>query len=221
MSDDHQDGDGEGHVPHPGMKEDAALSERGKRLLAIQELLVEKGVIGQDEVRRGVEAMEARSPADGASVVARTWVDPEFKQRLLSDARAAVGEMGYSLTHDAELTVLENTDEVHHLVVCTLCSCYPTSLLGRPPDWYKSFAYRSRAVVDPRGVMSEFGLQLQDEVEVRVMDSTADLRYLVLPRRPAGTDGMDEEELAALVTRDSMIGVTHAHDPESVGSPAD
>ena len=219
MSDDHQDG--EGHTPHPGMKEDVALSERARRFLAIQELLVEKGVIGEDEVRRDVEAMEARSPADGARVVARTWVDPEFKQWLVSDARAAVEEMGYSLTHDAELAVLENTEEVHHLVVCTLCSCYPTSLLGRPPDWYKSFAYRSRAVVDPRGVMSEFGLRLEDDVEVRVMDSTADLRYLVLPRRPAGTDGMSEEELAVLVTRDSMVGVTHARDPESVGSPAD
>ena len=157
-------------------------------------------------MQRLIEFQEARSPVDGARVVARAWTDADYKRRLLADPEAALLELGYPLVGSAKLAVLENTDAVHHLVVCTLCSCYPTSLLGLPPDWYKSFAYRSRAVVDPRGVMREFGLDVGD-VEVRVVDSTADLRYLVLPQRPAGTEGMAEEELAGLVTRDSMIGV--------------
>ena len=209
MSDDHHD-----ESEHEGIQPDSSLSYRAKRAIAIHELLVEKGVIDAGEVDEQVHRVRSRSPSDGAKVVARTWVDPGFKSRLLADARSTVSEMGYSLTHDAELAVLENTDEVHHLVVCTLCSCYPTALLGPPPDWYKSFSYRQRAVVEPRAVMGEFGLKVDDEVQVRVVDSTADLRYLVLPRRPEGTEGMSEEELAALVTRDSMIGVSDALRPE-------
>ena len=193
---------------HEGIEPDSELSLAARRALAIHELLVEKGVIAAGEVRERAEAYRSRSPSDGAKVVAKAWTDPEFKKRLLDDARAAVYELGYTLTHDAELAVVENTEDVHHLVVCTLCSCYPTSLLGPPPDWYKSFAYRQRAVVGPRSVMREFGLELDDRVQVRVVDSAADLRYLVLPRRPAGTEGMSEDELAALVTRDCMIGVT-------------
>ena len=199
---------------HAGMEEDVELSDRAKRLLAMEELLIEKGVIGRDDVRRLVDVSGARSPADGARVVARAWADPDYKRRLLEDPEAALAELGYPLIGDTKLTVVENTDEIHHLIVCTLCSCYPASLLGLPPDWYKSFAYRSRAVVDPRGVMREFGLEPGDEVEVRVLDSTADLRYLVLPLRPAGTEHMSEEELAALVTRDSMVGVAAPKEPE-------
>ncbi len=196
---------GHGHE-HEGMLEDVELSERARRVLAIEELLAEKGVINRTEVQRLIDFQEARSPVDGARVVARAWTDPDYKRRLLADPEGALLDLGYPLVGSAKLAVLENTDEVHHLVVCTLCSCYPTSLLGLPPDWYKSFAYRSRAVVDPRGVMREFGLDVRD-TEVRVVDSTADLRYLVLPQRPAGTEGMTEDELTALVTRDSMIGV--------------
>ena len=210
MSDDHHD-----ENEHEGIHPDTSLSFRAKRAIAIHELLVEKGVVANGEVEEQVNRVRLRSPLDGANVVARTWVDPEFKSRLIADARSAVAEMGYTLTHDAELAVLENTEDVHHLVVCTLCSCYPTSLLGPPPDWYKSFAYRQRAVVEPRSVMSEFGLDVSDDIQVRVVDSTADLRYLVLPRRPDGTDGMSAEELASLVTRDSMIGVSEALRPEA------
>ena len=199
---------------HPGMEEDIELSDRAKRVLAIEELLIEKGMIGRDDVRRLVDVTESRSPADGARVVARAWADPDYKHRLLDSPAGALAELGYPLIGDARLVVLENTDRVHHLVVCTLCSCYPASLLGLPPDWYKSFAYRSRAVVDPRGVMREFDLDVGDDVAVRVMDSTADLRYLVLPRRPDGTEHMSEEQLAELVTRDSMIGVAAAKEPE-------
>ena len=196
----------DGHE-HEGMLDDVQLSERARRVLAMEELLAEKGVIDRTEVQRLIDFQGARSPVDGARVVARAWTDPDYKRRLLEDPEAALLELGYPLVGSAKLAVLENTDAVHHLVVCTLCSCYPTSLLGLPPDWYKSFAYRSRAVVDPRGVMREFGLDVGGAVEVRVVDSTADLRYLVLPQRPAGTEGMSEDELVALVTRDSMIGV--------------
>ena len=219
--DDHQrESEGPGR-PHSGVHADTPLSEQAKRVLAIQELLVEKGVLETGDVERVASEMEARSPADGARVVARAWVDPEFKERLLQDSTAAVKEFGYELPHDPVLAVVENTEQVHHLVVCTLCSCYPTSLLGRPPDWYKSFAYRSRAVVEPRAVMREFGLELDEDVVVSVVDSTADLRYLVLPRRPAGTEDMTEKELARLVTRDSMIGVSNPSSPERIGVETD
>ncbi|MXX53525.1 MAG: nitrile hydratase subunit alpha [Dehalococcoidia bacterium] len=209
MSDNHHD-----ESEHEGIQLDIELSLPARRALAIHELLVEKGIIGQYEIRERAELFRSRSPSDGAKVVAKAWTDPAFRQRLLDDARSAVYELGYTLTHDAELAVVENTDDLHHLVVCTLCSCYPTSLLGPPPDWYKSFAYRQRAVVRPRSVMREFGLELNEDMQVRVVDSTADLRYLVLPRRPAGTGGMSEEELASLVTRDSMIGVSEALSPQ-------
>jgi nitrile hydratase len=182
----------------------------------MEDLLVARGVCTREEVQREVDLMDARSPSDGARIVARAWVDPAYKARLLADAHGALAELGYRLPDTTpRLAVVENTDAVHHLVVCTLCSCYPRMLLGRPPDWYKSLAYRSRAVADPRAVMREFGLEVSEDVQVRVLDSTADLRYLVLPRRPDGTAGMSESALAALVTRDSMIGVTAARPPES------
>lgn len=177
------------------------------RVRALGELLVEKGVIGRGDVRQRIDWLISRSPADGARLVARSWVDSEFKQRLLADARAAALELDLDPGPSPVVVALENTEAVHHMVVCTLCSCYPKALLGPPPDWYKSLPYRSRAVADPRGVLAEFGVQLEDGVKVRVVDSTADIRYLVIPRRPAGTETLQEQELAALVTRDSMIGV--------------
>ena len=158
----------------------------------------------------------SRSPSDGARLVARAWVDPEFRQRLLADARAAAFELDLDPGPSPVVVALENTEAVHHMVVCTLCSCYPKALLGPPPDWYKDFPYRSRAVSEPRAVLEEFGVQLEDGVEVRVVDSTADIRYLVIPRRPAGTEALQEEELAALVTRDSMIGVAQPATPTTV-----
>ena len=160
----------------------------------------------------------SRTPADGARVVARAWVDPAYKERLLADGRAAARELGIDPGPAPVLVAVENTDRVHHMVVCTLCSCYPRGLLGPPPDWYKSLPYRSRAVSDPRGVLAEFGTTLDDDVELRVLDSTADMRYLVIPRRPDGTEDLTEDELAALVTRDSMIGVVAPAAPAGVGS---
>jgi nitrile hydratase len=205
----------DGQAAHQGV-EDAGASYYARRVQAMEALLVEKGVCTRREVQQEVDRMDARSPADGARVVARAWADPAFKSRLLADPMTALRELGFSLPDTTpRLAVVENTDKVHYLVVCTLCSCYPRMLLGRPPDWYKSLAYRSRAVVDPRGVMREFGLELAEDVEVRVLDSTADLRYLVLPRRPAGTQGWSQAQLAALVTRDSMIGVTQPRSPEA------
>ena len=183
------------------------------RVRVLEELLVEKGVIKREDVRKAIDWLVSRNPADGARLVARGWLDPEFKQRLLDDARAAALELGLDPGPSPVVVAVENTDDVHHMVVCTLCSCYPRALLGPPPDWYKSLPYRSRAVSDPRGVLAEFGVELEDDVELRVLDSTADMRYLVIPRRPAGTEGMSEDELAALVTRDSMIGVAEVVAP--------
>jgi nitrile hydratase subunit alpha len=177
------------------------------RVRALADLLVEKGVVSREEIRARVDWLVSRSPADGARLVARAWVDDAFKARLLEDARAAALELKLDPGPSPVVVALENTETTHHVVVCTLCSCYPKALLGPPPDWYKSLPYRSRTVSDPRGVLREFGFELADDVEVRVVDSTANVRYLVLPRRPAGTDRLDENELAALVTRDSMIGV--------------
>ena len=177
------------------------------RVRALEELLVERGVISRDDVRRRIDWLVSRSPADGARLVARAWVDPEFKRRLLADARASALELGLDPGPSPVVVALENTPAVHHVVVCTLCSCYPRALLGPPPDWYKSLPYRSRAVSDPRGVLSEFGVDVGADVELRVLDSTADVRYLVIPQRPAGSEELGEEELAALVTRDAMIGV--------------
>ena len=177
--------------------------------VAVRELLIDKGILTADEVRRQIEDMDGRNAGLGAKMVARAWADPEYKQRMLTDGNAAAEEVG--LDHGAyKLVVVENTPEVHNVIVCTLCSCYPRWLLGLPPDWYKSRNYRSRVVREPRAVLREFGLELSDHVTVRVHDSNADMRYLVLPRRPAGTEGWSEERLATLATRDSMVGVALA-----------
>ena len=179
-----------------------------RRVAALESLLVERGLITSDVVDAVVETYERDvGPLNGARVVARAWADPEYRARLLADGTAAIGELGYGGAEGEHLVVLENTAEVHNLVVCTLCSCYPWPVLGLPPTWYKSFAYRARAVREPRAVLAEFGTTLADDVEVRVWDSSAEVRYLVLPLRPAGTDDIDEPALAALVTRDHMIGV--------------
>jgi nitrile hydratase alpha subunit len=197
------------HTPIARVDEPAAAV----RARALEELLVEKGVLSAEEIRAGIDWLVSRTPADGARLVARAWVDPEFKRRLLADARSAALELGLDPGPSPVVVALENTDIVHHMVVCTLCSCYPRALLGPPPAWYKSLPYRSRAVSDPRGVLAEFGLEIGDEVQLRVLDSTADIRYLVIPRRPPGTDKLSEEELTALVTRDSMIGVAQPAAP--------
>ena len=185
---------------------DAPLTYWQQMEIAVRELLVQKGVTTPAEITAQIEKMDARSPAKGAEVVARAWTDPAFKARLLADGSAAIAEMG-AIVDAMKLVVVENTATEHNVVVCTLCSCYPRNLIGLPPDWYKTRAYRSRTVREPRKVLSEFGLNLPDDVTVRVHDSTADMRYLVLPARPDGTDGWSVEQLAALVTRDCMIGV--------------
>jgi nitrile hydratase alpha subunit len=174
---------------------------------AVRELLIERGLIAAGEIRRQIEVLDSRSPALGAKVVARAWVDAAFRARLLADGRSACEELGISFYDDTGLIVLENTETVHNLIVCTLCSCYPRPVLGLPPDWYKLKPYRARAVAEPRAVLAEFGTIIPDSVEIRVSDSTAAVRYLVLPQRPEGTDHLNEDELAALVTRDAMIGV--------------
>lgn len=174
---------------------------------AMRELLVERGLFGADEIRRQIEVLDSRNPALGAKVVARAWMDPAFKQRLLDDGRAGCEELGITFYDDTQLIVLENTPEVHNLIVCTLCSCYPRPVLGLPPDWYKLKPYRARAVYEPRAVLQEFGTTIPDDVEIRVSDSTSMIRYLVLPMRPEGTDSLSEQQLADLVTRDAMIGV--------------
>jgi nitrile hydratase len=199
------------HDDHPHSHDhrpdqDVPLSDYQLMEIAVRELLIEKRIL-TDEVRRAVEAMDARSPALGARVVARAWADPAFKARLLADGTAACEELGVTMG-GTKLVVVESTPEIHNLVVCTLCSCYPRMLLGLPPDWYKSRAYRARAVREPREVLREFGTDIATDVTVRVHDSTADMRYLVLPLRPPGTDGWSEERLAGLVTRDSMVGVS-------------
>jgi nitrile hydratase len=180
--------------------------------IAVRGLLIEKGILSADEVRRAVEDMDNRSPLQGARIVAKAWTDPEFRKLLVSDGNAACEALGV----DAgiyKLVVVENTDDVHNVIVCTLCSCYPRALLGLPPDWYKSRNYRSRVINEPREVLREFGTDIASDAVVRVHDSTADMRYLVLPKRPAGTDGWSEDKLAALVTRDAMIGVAFATTP--------
>lgn len=186
--------------------DDGSLSHYQVMTVAVEELLVEKGILTGAEVRARIEAMDARTPALGARVVARAWSDPRFKTRLMADGSAACAELGIEMG-PTRLTVVENTAQVHNVIVCTLCSCYPRALLGLPPDWYKSRAYRSRAVREPRAVLAEFGTALSAGMQVRVHDSTAELRYLVLPLRPAGTEGWDEDRLATIVTRDCMIGV--------------
>ena len=195
---------------HPYREDnDAPLSYWQTMEIAVREILIQKGITSAAEIDAQIETMDSRSPADGAKVVARAWTDPAFKARLLADGSAACEEMGYP-TDGMKLVVVENTDAVHNVIVCTLCSCYPRNLLGLPPDWYKTRAYRSRTVKEPRKVLSEFGVDLADSVQVRVHDSTADMRYLVLPARPGGTDGWDVEKLAQIVSRDSMIGTAVA-----------
>ena len=186
----------------------AVPSDPALRVKALESLLVEKGMVNPATLDAIIETYETKvGPRNGARVVARAWVDPAFKKRLLTDGTAAIAELGYGGSQGEHMVVLENSPKVHNLVVCTLCSCYPWPVLGLPPTWYKSAPYRSRAVIDPRGVLREFGLQLSDDVEVRIWDSTAEVRYLVLPERPAGTEAMTEDQLAGLVTRDSMVGV--------------
>jgi nitrile hydratase len=196
----------------PGHQHDhehqAVPSDLTLRVKALESLLVDKGLVDPAALDALVDTFEHKvGPRNGARVVARAWVDAEYKKRLLADAPAAIAELGYTAGQGEHMVVVENGPRVHNLIVCTLCSCYPWPVLGLPPVWYKSAAYRSRAVIDPRGVLKEFGLQLDDDIEVHVWDSTAELRYLVLPERPAGTAHMTEEELAALVTRDAMVGV--------------
>ena len=199
-----------GHHPEPE-------SYPALRTKALESLLVEKGLVASDAIDAIVRTYEQDiGPLNGAKVVARAWVDPEYKRRLLESGTEAIASMGYQGSQGAEIVVLENTSTVHHVVVCTLCSCYPWPILGLPPTWYKSAPYRSRTVIEPRAVLGEFGLELNESVEVRVFDSTADVRYMVLPERPAGTEDLSEEQLAALVNRDSMIGVAKANTPATV-----
>lgn len=181
-----------------------------ERIEAIQALLIERGIVSANDVRRTMEIMDARSPAIGARVIARAWTDAVFKGRLLKDAKEAIKTLGIDVESWSTLVAVENTDDIHNVIVCTLCSCYPRALLGLPPDWYKSLNYRARVVREPRAVLKEFGLLLPASVIVRVYDSTADMRYLVVPKRPSATEGMSEQELAQLITRDSMIGVAQA-----------
>lgn len=208
LPDDHE-GQDHGHPhPHPGARPDGddTMGYYQVMEIAVRELLIEKGVLSADAVRREVEKMDARGPAHGARVVARAWSDPAFKAKLLALGNDALVDLGLE-RGPYKLVVVENTADVHNVVVCTLCSCYPRWLLGLPPDWYKSRNYRSRAVREPRKVLRELGLDLRDDATVRVHDSTADMRYLVLPARPSGTEGWSEEQLASIVTRDCMIGV--------------
>jgi len=182
---------------------------------ALESLLIDKGLVDPAALDRLIDTYETKiGPRNGARVVARAWVDPAYRHRLLADGSEAIAELGYTGREGEDIVVLENTPKVHNLVVCTLCSCYPWPVLGLPPVWYKSAPYRSRAVIDPRGVLREFGLEVGADIEVRVWDSTADQRYLVLPERPAGSEGLSEEELAALITRDSMVGVGKVAPPD-------
>ena len=203
----HSHGDAAGHRHPPQTDHDDTLTYFRKLEIAVRELLIEKGVFSADDIHAMVENIESRTPEGGARVVAKAWTDPAFKRWLLQDATKACESMGFEMAlYDVTLNVVENTPDVHNVVVCTLCSCYPRMLLGLPPAWYKSRAYRSRVVREPRAVLKEFGLELTDRVAVRVHDSTADLRYLVLPMRPEGSEGLSEAELIPLVNRDSMIG---------------
>ncbi len=198
---------------HAGLREDEKIHAYHQLLgLALKELLIEKGVFTSDEIRKAIEYRDSITPALGARIVARAWIDPAYKQRLLADGSEAIKELGLEMGA-LHLVVVENTPRVHNIIVCTLCSCYPRAVLGLPPSWYKSREYRARAVREPRRVLEEFGTTLSADVEVRVHDSTADMRYLVLPERPKGTENMSENDLARLVTRDCMVGVTKASAP--------
>jgi len=200
---------------HSAVPSDVAL-----RVTALESLLVEKGLVDPAALDELVETYEHKiGPRNGAKVVARAWADPAYKQRLLTDATAAIAELGFGGLQGEHMVAIENTPNVHNLVVCTLCSCYPYSVLGLPPVWYKSAPYRSRAVLDPRGVLREFGLEVPKDTQVRVWDSTAEVRYLVLPERPAGTEQLNEEQLASLVTRDAMIGAAVVHQTPPGNNP--
>lgn len=216
MAHDHPHDHDHAHQPHPFQPdlEEQPLTHYQVMTQAVGDLLIEKGVFSAEELRAMLEAIDAKSPAAGARMVARAWVDADFKARMLEDVNKAAAELGID-AGGIPIRAVENTGEVHNVIVCTLCSCYPRMLIGLPPDWYKSRSYRSRTVREPRKVLAEFGTTIPGDVEVRVHDSTADLRYMVLPARPAGTEGWDEEALADLVSRDCMIGVTL---PKSPGS---
>ncbi len=196
------------------------LSDLALRVKSLESLLVDKGLVDRAALDALVDTMEHEvGPQNGARVVARAWVDPDYRARLLADAPAAIADLGYRSGQGEHMVVVENTPAVHNLIVCTLCSCYPWPVLGLPPVWYKSAPYRSRAVIDPRGLLAEFGTVVPADIEVRVWDSTAELRYIVLPERPAGTDGLSEDALAALVTRDALIGVARVAPPASGARP--
>lgn len=218
MSDEHTHGHSAHDAPpnpylekHTTPEQTAALEQR---VQALESLLVAKGLVSSETLDKLVETYENDlGPVNGAKVVARAWVDPGYKERLLTDATAAIAELGFSGLQGEHMVVVENTPDTHNLVVCTLCSCYPWPVLGLPPAWFKDAAYRSRSVVDPRGVLRDFGLELDESTAVKVWDSSAEIRYMVLPERPAGTEGMSEAELTALVSRDSMIGVTRVEPP--------
>ena len=219
MGDSHEHEHDHGHDhahDHEGQDVPSATALRVK---ALESLLVEKGLVDPAALDALIDTYESKiGPRNGARVVARAWADPAYKQRLLKDASSAIAELGYSGAQGEHMVVVENTPSVHNLVVCTLCSCYPWPVLGLPPVWYKSYAYRSRAVIDPRGVLAELGLSLAEDVSVRVWDSTSEIRYLVLPLRPPNTDNLEEEALADLVSRDSMIGVALPAAPEGRAS---
>lgn len=198
-----------------GSAHNRPLSDPEIRVKALESLLVDKGLIDPKALDDLVDIYETKvGPHNGAQVVARAWTDPAYKKRLLEDGTAAIGELGFTGMQGEDMVVVENTDSVHNMLVCTLCSCYPWPTLGLPPVWYKAAPYRSRAVSDPRGVLKEFGVEIAEDKEVRVWDSTAEVRYMVLPQRPGGTDDLSEAELAALVTRDSMIGVALVNAPK-------
>jgi nitrile hydratase subunit alpha len=209
-----------GHGPSHDHDHQDVPSDLTLRTKALESLLVEKGLVDRAALDALIDTMEHKvGPRNGARVIARAWVDPAYKKRLLENAPAAIAELGYSSGQGDHMVAVENGPRVHNLIVCTLCSCYPWPVLGLPPVWYKSNAYRSRAVIDPRGILREFGTDLAEDVEVRVWDSTAELRYLVLPERPAGTEGMSEEQLAELVTRDAMVGVKKVTPAATGGNP--
>ena len=202
------------HPDHSLLPSDPAL-----RVKSLETLLVNKGLVDPAAVDAFIDAFQNDiGPKNGAKVVAKAWCDPEYRERLLEDATSAIGELGFSGLQGEHMVAVENTDEVHNMVVCTLCSCYPWPVLGIPPTWYKSFEYRSRAVIDPRGVLAEFGVEMSEDVSVQVWDSTAEIRYLVIPKRPPGTESLSESQLAQLVTRDSMVGTAVIASPNDAGS---
>ncbi|WP_430435902.1 nitrile hydratase subunit alpha [Oceanibaculum nanhaiense] len=203
---DHDHGHSHDHGPFQPDIEDRPLTHHQAMTEAVADLLLAKGIIEPVELRKMLEAIDAKSPAAGSKMVAKAWTDPAFKQRMLADVIAAASELDID-AGGIPIKAIENTEATHNVVVCTLCSCYPRLLIGLPPDWYKARAYRSRVIREPRAVLKEFGTEIPDDVEVRVHDSTADLRYLIIPRRPAGTEGWSAEKLETLVTRDTMIGV--------------